>query len=171
MVQAFKLCSLKESLLKFCKAAEKMAKSLPKLASMKAVKDLKKADAKQKQTKAKKATPSKKQMERKKNKKNELLASPCMQAKAEVPIQVRGMSEVTFEMNMATRMQEAKLPQIRGTPLTPHLPVKIGSTKGFVHWKIDKPRLKDWLSSETAKVQKEIDKRNLDDAEKMAMLG
>ena len=81
------------------------------------------------------------------------------------------MSEVTFEMNMAQRMQEAKLPQIRGTLLTPHLPVKIGSTKCFVHWKIDKPRLKDWLSSETAKVQKEIDKRNLDDAEKMAMLG
>ena len=72
---------------------------------------------------------------------------------------------------MAERMKEKNLPKIRGTLMAPRLPVKIGATGGFVHWKIDKKRLEGWLKKEKNKKMKHIFKKNIQDAKQMGILG
>jgi hypothetical protein len=171
----FKIYSLKlvlslvKTLLRFCKSAEKMAKQAA-MKAMKAVKAGAKPTPKPKNAKkskddSKKATKAKAA----KRSKQAWLASPGMNIPHVVPIKTLGMTEVTIEMTMAQRMNEESIPQVRGTLM--NVPWKLGTTKeGFVHWKIDKDRLKGWLKKEKSKLVQALFRQQLVDAKKIGML-
>ncbi len=73
------------------------------------------------------------------------LKSAEMQKMHVVPVSTMGLKEITIETCMAQRLEEKKLPQVRGTLVDPHVPVKLGSTNGFVHWKIDMKRMEGFI--------------------------
>jgi hypothetical protein len=98
------------------------------------------------------------------------LKSAEMQKMHVVPVSTLGLKEITIETCMAQRLEEKKLPQVRGTLVDPHVPVKLGSTNGFVHWKIDMKRMKGFISSEGSKLAKGRYKQILKDAEKHGLL-
>ena len=98
------------------------------------------------------------------------LRSPEMTKKHVVPISTEGMKEVAIEMSMADRLQEKKLPQVRGALVNPHVPVKLGSTKGYVHWKIDATRMKNFTNAEGNKLTQGRYKQLLKDAKKHGLL-
>ena len=116
------------------------------------------------------AQEKKKKLAAKKLAKAKWLKSAEMQKMHVVPVSTVGLKEVTIEMNMAQRLLEKKLPQVRGTLVEPHIPVKLGSTKGFVHWKIDMKRMKGFITSEGSKLAKGRFKQILKDAEKHGLL-
>ena len=98
------------------------------------------------------------------------LETPEMQEKHAVPVSTQGLTNITIEMSMAERLQEKKLPQVRGAILTPQIPLKLGSTKGYVHWKIDKDRLKSFVKAESNKLEVGRYEGIMKDAAKMGML-
>ena len=67
--------------------------------------------------------------------------------KTVVPVSTVGIHAITIAISMAERLDEKKLPQVRATMAEPHLPVKLGSTKGVVMWKIDKVRLMRFIEA------------------------
>ena len=110
------------------KAMKQGPKAMKKVSTKEAQKAQKKAMLKKQ--KAQKASAA-----AKKGARTKWLNSAEMQKKHVVPFCTKGVDEVTFETCMADRLQEKKLPQHRATCM--NLPMKLGSTKGFVHWKID----------------------------------
>ena len=98
------------------------------------------------------------------------LETPEMQEKHAVPVSTQGLTKIWIDMSMAERLQEKKLPQVRGAILTPQIPVKLGSTKGYVHWKIDKDRLKSFVKAESNKLEVGRYEGIMKDAAKMGML-
>ena len=63
------------------------------------------------------------------------------------------MTEVTMEMSMEERLDEAKLPQVKAV-MENDIPVKLGSTKeGFVHWKVDFERQTAMMEERAKKLQ------------------
>ncbi len=116
--------------------------------------------------KKQKELEKKKKLEAKKRAKAKWLRSAEMQKMHVVPVSTLGLKEITIEMNMAQRLEEKKLPQVRGTLVDPHVPVKLASTKGFVHWKIDMKRMKTFISAKGSKLSKGRYKQVLKDAEK-----
>ena len=65
-----------------------------------------------------------------------------------VPISTKGIQSITIPISLAHKLDERKLPQVRATLTEPHLPVKLGATKGVVHWKLDKTRLRRFTECE-----------------------
>ena len=54
--------------------------------------------------------------------------------------------------------------------MKPHMPVKLGSTNGFVHWKIDEHRLQGFINAETNKLEFGRYAAIMKQARKMGML-
>jgi hypothetical protein len=141
---------------------------MAKQAAMKAMKAVKAKPKNAKKSKAK-ATKATKAKATKARSKQAWLASAPMNIPHVVPIKTLGMTEVTIEMTMAQRMNEESIPQVRGTLM--NVPWKLGTTKeGFVHWKIDKERLKGWLKKEKSKLVQALFRQQLVDAKKIGML-
>ena len=76
--------------------------------------------------------------------------------KSVVPISTKGIQSITIPISLAQMLEETKLPQVRGTLMDPHVPVKLGSTNGVVHWKIDATRLRRFIMAEAHPEQKRM---------------
>jgi hypothetical protein len=133
---------------------------------MKVMKSKTELEAQKKQ----KELEKKKKLAAKKRAKAKWLKSAEMQKMHVVPVSTEGLRQITIEMNMAQRLADKKLPQVRGTLLNPHVPVKLASTKGFVHWKIDMKRMKGFIANEGNKLIEGRYKQILKDAEKHGLL-